>query len=129
MYVVAVQRHLTDHTAGTFQARFVDHRDPMARISHSHAAGFCGVEAGGVSDDVVDLRLAEHFVDRYPQLRLAIVKHRIAHGLPGTHNGLQVQTERLAHRLCGCAGIGFHHGFQGSRKEKGVGHTALLHEF
>ena len=73
----------------------VDHRQPVAGVAHAHAAGFGRPQGGAVAHDVVDLGLAEHFVDRHAELRLAVVKDCITHRLARAHDGLQLQAKLL----------------------------------
>ena len=86
--IKTMQCHFADDTAWALLPRFIDDREPVAGVRHSHAAGLCGIEARRVPNDVIDLCLAEHFVHGYPQLTLAVPKNRIAHGLACAHDGL-----------------------------------------
>src|SRR5205085_1255200 len=76
---------------------------------------------GRSDDDVVDLGLAEHLVDRDSELAPAVVEHRVANRLAGAHDRLQHQpvvAARLGHRL--------HHRLQRGRKQEGVGDRMAL---
>jgi enoyl-CoA hydratase/carnithine racemase len=76
-----------------------------------------------VADDVVDLGLAEHLVDRHAQLLAAPGEHRVAHRLAGAHQALQVQTAK-----CAGSGAGLHHGLERGREQEAMRHAVLLHQ-
>ena len=141
VHILAMQGHIARHAHRALAALLVDHRHPVARIGLAHAAGarrpahsrtrghrlalpIAGPLHRAIAHDVVDLGLSEHLVDHHAQLVAAIAIHRIAHRLTGAHDGLQLEPVLLARLRAS-----FHHGLERSRKQKGVAHSMLLHQF
>ena len=123
MHVVTVDGHIAGHAHRTFMAVVIDHGNLVPGVALAHASGPGRPEPVAVANDVVDFRLAKHFVDHDAQLVAAIVKHRVTDRLARTHQALQLKFEMRA-RLR----IGLHHGFKRGREQKGMRHALVLHQ-
>jgi hypothetical protein len=121
--VVAVDRHVAGRASRTLGAAVVDHRDAMPRIRPPHAPGPRGPEARAIADDVVDLGLPEHLVDRDAELVAAVGEDGVTDRLAGAHDPLEHEPVALArprHRL--------HHRLQRGREQEAVGDAVALHQ-
>ena len=88
MYIKAIDGDVTRHADCAFVAVFVDHGNVVPRVALAHAACTRWPKPVAIADDVVDLRLAKHFIDDHAKFVVAIVKHRIAYRLASAHQPL-----------------------------------------
>ncbi len=72
-------------------ALVVDHRHPMSWIRTPDGSGLHRPGGVAVAHHVIDLGLAEHFVDRHAELRLRPFDHRHADRFAGAHDASDIQ--------------------------------------
>ena len=118
-----MHRDLAELTARSLVALLVDDRYAVPRVWPADRAGFHRPGSLAIPDHIVDLGLAEHFVDRNAEILPGPLDDRHAHRLPSAHDRAQVQVEAFL-RL----GDGLHHQFQRGREQERVPHPILFEE-
>ena len=83
--VAPVNRDLAGLTGWHYVGIVVYDRHSMPGIRPPHAAGTRWPLLIRVADDVIHLRLAEHFVDRDAKRIAAPIEYRLTHRLAGAH--------------------------------------------